>query len=53
MKLVLSKLIVYRQRYGTFSDLVFKPPGPIRFCEILARNYAPGAAAPGTAAPGA
>ena len=23
------------------------------FCEILARNYAPGAAAPGTAAPGA
>ena len=23
------------------------------FCEILAQNYAPGAAAPGTAAPGA
>ena len=23
------------------------------FCEILARNYAPGAAAPGTVAPGA
>ena len=23
----------------------------VRFCEILARNYAPGAAAPGTAAP--
>ena len=23
-----------------------------RFCEILARNYAPGAAPPGTAAPG-
>ena len=24
-----------------------------RFCEILAPNYAPGAAAPGTVAPGA
>ena len=23
-----------------------------RFCEILARNYAPGTVAPGTAAPG-
>ena len=28
-------------------------PNPLRFCEILAQNYAPGAAAPGTAAPGA
>ena len=28
-------------------------PGPIGFCEILALNYAPGAAAPGTVAPGA
>ena len=28
-------------------------PEPSSFCEILARNYAPGAAAPGTAAPGA
>ena len=26
---------------------------PVDFCEILALNYAPGAAAPGTAAPGA
>ena len=25
----------------------------VGFCEILVRNYAPGAAAPGTAAPGA
>ena len=31
----------------------FGPPGgqAARFCEILARNYASGAAAPGTAAP--
>ena len=35
------------------SMLVLKGWSTNRFCEILARNYAPGAAAPGTAAPGA
>ena len=28
------------------------PQCTLSFCEILAQNYAPGAAAPGTAAPG-
>ena len=37
---------------GTLPDIAANAR-PLRFCEILALNYAPGAAAPGTAAPGA
>ena len=48
-------LVVIRLRKSMHTDLKY-PYVSTRsdgFCEILALNYAPGAAAPGTAAPGA
>ena len=37
---------------GIYDSSIFIPTSTPGFCEILALNYAPGAAAPGTAAPG-